>query len=252
MKKVEQVQYQAALAVTGTWQGSSRSKLYEELGWESLTHRRFCRRILQVHKISKHQSPKYLHDKLPRHRKPLYMHKNVNIFHEFRCNSSRYSNSFFPDAVKAWNKVITHFPNIPTITVLKRHILSLIRPNKKSIFNIHDPIGIHYLFYLRVGLSPLKNHKKKYGFEDTPSGNCLCNHGVEDTTHFLFSCDLFVLQRATLMAKTAIILRKYNLSNLLNDPYLYLYGFRTISFDDNKQILMSTIEFIKNSKRFSE
>ena len=34
MEKVERIQYQAALAVTGAWQGSSRSKLYDELGWE--------------------------------------------------------------------------------------------------------------------------------------------------------------------------------------------------------------------------
>ena len=33
MEKAERIQYQAALAVTGAWQGSSRSKLYEELGW---------------------------------------------------------------------------------------------------------------------------------------------------------------------------------------------------------------------------
>ena len=37
MEKVERTQYQAALAITGTWQGSNRSKLYEELGWETLS-----------------------------------------------------------------------------------------------------------------------------------------------------------------------------------------------------------------------
>ena len=36
METVERTQYQAALAITGAWQGSNRSKLYEELGWESL------------------------------------------------------------------------------------------------------------------------------------------------------------------------------------------------------------------------
>ena len=35
MEKVERVQYQAALAITGAWQGSSRSKIYDELGWEN-------------------------------------------------------------------------------------------------------------------------------------------------------------------------------------------------------------------------
>ena len=33
MENVERIQYQAALAVTGTWQGSNRAKLYEQLGW---------------------------------------------------------------------------------------------------------------------------------------------------------------------------------------------------------------------------
>ena len=46
MEKVERIQYQAALAITGAWQGSNRSKLYEELGWESLSDRRMFRRIL--------------------------------------------------------------------------------------------------------------------------------------------------------------------------------------------------------------
>ena len=51
MEKVERIQYQAALAITGAWQGSSRLKLYEELGWETLSDRRMSRRILQTHKI---------------------------------------------------------------------------------------------------------------------------------------------------------------------------------------------------------
>ena len=32
MAKIESVQYQVALAITGTWQGTSRIKLYKELG----------------------------------------------------------------------------------------------------------------------------------------------------------------------------------------------------------------------------
>ena len=35
MAKIESVQYQAALAITGTWQGTSRIKLYNELGLET-------------------------------------------------------------------------------------------------------------------------------------------------------------------------------------------------------------------------
>ena len=101
MEKVERIQYQAALAVTGAWQGSSCSKLYGELGWESLSERRWCRRILQVHKIVSNNTPSYLKDKLSRHRRPLYSQNNNknNTFHEIKCRSSRYKNSFFPDAI---------------------------------------------------------------------------------------------------------------------------------------------------------
>ena len=88
MEKAERIQYQAALAITGAWQGSSRSKLYEELGWESLSERRWCRRILQIHKIVSNKMPSYLKNKLPRHRRPLYIvyinqydiPRNTNLF----------------------------------------------------------------------------------------------------------------------------------------------------------------------------
>ena len=40
MESVEKIQYQASLAITGCWKGSSRDRLYEELGWESLSDRR--------------------------------------------------------------------------------------------------------------------------------------------------------------------------------------------------------------------
>ena len=50
MEKVERIQYEA-LAITDAWQGSSRSKIYDELGWETPSDRRKCRRVLQIHKI---------------------------------------------------------------------------------------------------------------------------------------------------------------------------------------------------------
>ena len=37
MQLIEQVQYTAALTVSGCWQGTSRERLYDELGWESLS-----------------------------------------------------------------------------------------------------------------------------------------------------------------------------------------------------------------------
>ena len=45
MEKLESVQAQAALAVTGAWKGSNLDKLNEELGWEPLHLRRWSRQL---------------------------------------------------------------------------------------------------------------------------------------------------------------------------------------------------------------
>ena len=40
MDLLDRVQYKAALIVPGCWQGTSREKLYDELGWETLSNSR--------------------------------------------------------------------------------------------------------------------------------------------------------------------------------------------------------------------
>ena len=99
--------------------------------------------------------------KVAPHRRPLYRLNNTNTFQEIRCKTARYKNSFFPDANSSWNNMISNFQDIPTFTVLKSHLLSLIRPKVKSTFGIHDALGLRYLFQLRVNLSPLRSHKRR-------------------------------------------------------------------------------------------
>ena len=100
-EQIENIQYQAALSITGAWQGTNRSKLYEELGWESLSDRRWCRQLLQLYKIINNKTPIYLKEKLPPQRITLYSRTFVNMFFEIRCKSQRYKNSFFPSAIKS-------------------------------------------------------------------------------------------------------------------------------------------------------
>ena len=251
MAMVEQVQYLAALAITGSWRGSSRSKLYDELGWETLSDRRFSRRIMHFHKIVNNKTPAYLKNKLPLPRRALYRFHNDKTFQAIRSNSDRYMNSFYPNAVKLWNIVILDFTEMPSFNILKQHFLSLFRPEKKSIFNIFNPTGIRNLFYLRVGLSPLRGHKHRHGFIDTPSATCICKDGFEDTSHFLFVCSFYINQRKTLRDTVSRILQKYNLINLVDQSHVYLYGNKSIAFADNKEIILSTIKFINDTDRFS-
>ena len=84
-------------------------------------------------------------------------------------------NSFFPDATASWNIFIKHFDDVPSFDILKKHINTFFRPMIKSIFGIHDHVGLRYLFQLRVSLSPLGSHKYRHNFTDTPSDICHCN-----------------------------------------------------------------------------
>ena len=245
MEKAVRIQYQTALAITGVWQGSSRSKIYEESGWESLSDRRNCRRVLQIYKIINKNTLSYLKEKLPP--------KVRTTFHAIVCISNRYMNSFFPYASASWNLVmeIFKYKEVPFIGVLKNDIISLIRPMSKSVFKIHDPVGTRYLFELRLSLSPLKGHKWWYISSGTPSGICHCDHAIEDTSHFLFTCPSHAIQRAALVTVVNDILHKFSLNHLVNHPYLYVYGDPSVNNSDNKTILFSTIKYIKETRRFS-
>jgi hypothetical protein len=86
MMKVERIQYQAAPAITGAWQGSSRSKMYDELGWESLSDRRKCRRSLQVHKIINNSTLSYLKVKLPPNCREMFSGTFVLLFMKLCVN----------------------------------------------------------------------------------------------------------------------------------------------------------------------
>ena len=58
--KIEKLQYKACLAITGAIQGTSRECLYNELGLESLSSRRWCRKLCAIYKLLLTQCPKYL------------------------------------------------------------------------------------------------------------------------------------------------------------------------------------------------
>ena len=252
MESIEKIQYMGALAVTGAWQGTDRSRLYEELGWETLSDRRMYRRTLQLYKIANKLTPSYLFEKLPPKKRPfLYSTNTTLLFREIRCHSSRYAKSFFPNAISSWNILIDHFSTMPSIGLFKSHIISLIRPIGRSIFNIFDPIGIRFLFMLRLDLSPLRSHKFHYNFIDTNSNICLCAQGIENTEHFLLTCPLFANQREIFLGSVDDVCDTYDLPGVRDSYQFYLYGHHLLNDDDNKKILRATIKYIKDSKRFS-
>ena len=54
-RKLESIRYNAALAITSAIRGTSKEKLYQELGFESLQQRRWYRKLYCFYKICKEQ-----------------------------------------------------------------------------------------------------------------------------------------------------------------------------------------------------
>ena len=95
MEKLESVQYSSALAVTGAWRGSSREKLYAELGWESLSCRRWSRRLTLFYNIVNHLTPKYTLDPIPPLHQSQYSLRKPNVIGRIRARTEKFQSSFY-------------------------------------------------------------------------------------------------------------------------------------------------------------
>ena len=82
MKRIESIQYQAALDITGGCLESNRSKLFVELCLERLSDIRWPRRIIQLFTIRSNMTPAYLIHNLRRLRGLLFGNYIPNKYHE--------------------------------------------------------------------------------------------------------------------------------------------------------------------------
>ena len=252
MEKLESVQYSAARAITGTWRGTSREKLYAELGWESLSGRRWSRRLTLFYKIINNLTPVYTKDPIPPLQQFQYSLRNQDVIGRIKARTEKFKSSFYPHCLSEWNELDSEIRLAPSVAVFKKKLLSIIRPPVRSIFGIHDPEGLSYLTQLRVGLSKLNFHKFRHNFRDTINPMCPTNDGIEDTEHFLLLCPSFAIPRRDLLAGVFALLRPFGYTNVQNDVLMQilLYGDKNFPNELNKNILLLTLQFIHKSGRF--
>ena len=95
INKIKKAQYDEALAITGAIRGTSREKLYAELGIESLKFRRWFRKLTCFSKIQSTGLSKYLLQLIPTNNYSNTLRKPLNIPHYY-CRTDTFRNSFFP------------------------------------------------------------------------------------------------------------------------------------------------------------
>ena len=143
--KLETVQYSAALAVSGAWRGTNKCKLYEELGWEYLYHRRWYRRLIYFYKLKQSRLPSYLYNLIPPERELNYGLRRANIFDQPIERTNRYSNTYFQNCPKEWNRLDISVRSSQTISEFRKRLIQIVKPVKRSFFNVHDLYGVSYL-----------------------------------------------------------------------------------------------------------
>ena len=251
-KKLEATQYSAALAVSGAWRGTNKSKLYEELGWEYLYHRRWYRRLTHFYKVRNTRSPLYLYNLIPPERHVNYNLRSSHVFESSIERTTRFSNTYFQNCVHEWNLLDISIRSCQTISEFKRKLIQWVRPPKRSVFNIHDLKGIKLLTRLRVEFSDLRNHRYRHNF-NCPNPSCLCKTGNEDNEHFLLHCPRFSSQRRVLLDLVSksvnIDIMRLSSRELCN---LLLYGHSDVNVLINRIIIESTLNYIKTTKRFNK
>ena len=97
-KKLESVQYNAVLAMTGTIRGTNTERLYQELGLEPLQNRHKLPRLCLFYKIYKGHTPPYLHNFISKNFQSSYSLRTTNDIPLFRVKHGFFK-SFFPSRI---------------------------------------------------------------------------------------------------------------------------------------------------------
>ena len=149
--------------------------------------------MTHFYKLQRARSSLYLYNPIPPERDLNYNLRMPYDYDQHIERNKRFSHTYFQNCVSEWNRLDQSMCSGQTISELKRKLLKLIMPPKRSIFNIYDLEGIKLLSQLRVEFSDLRYHRYRHNFP-CASPTCLCQTGTEDNEHFFLRCLWFSLQ----------------------------------------------------------
>ena len=137
MDLIEQVQFKAALIVSGCWQGTGRVKVIWRT-WLGILRWKTVGSPTTFYKIKNGLAPSYLSYHIPGHCERNINFRDRNTRTPF-SRTERYANSFFPYCIAKWITLENSIKLLPSLTCFKNHLYKFIRPkgNSFSIYVIH-------------------------------------------------------------------------------------------------------------------
>ena len=147
------MQYNASLAITGAIRGTSKEKLWNELGIESLQLRRLYRKLCYFYKFYKHESPQYLFKLVPLRQSPYTTRNTENIAFS--------KTIFFPQLLLSVTILTLTFEMSEALALLKTISWILWGQPQIMFLNVKIIEELNFLQDLKIG------QKFKHSFQDT-------------------------------------------------------------------------------------
>ena len=232
------------------------SKIFESLIYNEMftffienNSRCWFRKLCHFNKIFNDKPPSYLFNLIPYFNRVQNTRLSYNI-PAIKVKHDYFKNAFFPSAISVWNKLDLNIRNSASLNAFKKKLLNFMRPCANSIFDIHNPLGTKLLTKLRLGLSPLHEHKFRHCFQDTLNPLCECAKDIESTMHFFLHCTNFLIPTQILFQKIRNIDNNILSQSETQLTQTLLYGNQNYHPSINRLIINSTIEYIISTERF--
>ena len=201
---IERIQRDAAISICGAYANTSHTVLLSHLGLPLLSERRKAAKLTLTYKIVNNLTPPYLKSLLPPQRQQGIETRSStagDIQNSLLIRNNSLLKSFIPSSIKLWNKLDINIRKKTNLNTFKTALKKKLFP--KPFYKPHllgFGRGFTNLNRLRLGLSGLNAHRKKYHFINF--SRCpRCNHRIEDTTHFLLVCPSHAAHRADMIAE---------------------------------------------------
>lgn len=201
MHRLENIQYKAAKVVTGAYHQTSKQKLYQELGWETIQERCEYLGLTMFHKIHLRETRPLVRECMPAPNiNTRYACRNSGEYLPFPYINRQFGQSFFPYFSKKWSKLPRKIRILP-MKDFKENLKVNIKPAKYKHFSVGSKEGNQLLTKIRVGRSLLNSHLFEIGKSNNP--NCLCCDTPETVKHYMFECSRYTIDRQILFSKIA-------------------------------------------------
>jgi hypothetical protein len=185
--------------------------------------------------------------------------RNASDFFVPKIKKGYLLNSFLWTAIRDWNHTDELLRQQPSLRQFKNGLNNILLKFSNPLYNYGQGMGAVNHARLRMGLSGLNAHRKKYNF--IPSNECpYCGKNPENESHYLWKCPNFANHRTGLVGTISQNIHRVgrfafkcppaNKADYDGLTALAFFGSSEINYDENILIFKTVQEYITQTRRF--